>query len=466
MVDLDDVTSGTPVDPVNDHVHDDNFVLNELKRIFLQSRDNFDRQVANPLLDLIDVAGEKQFTPERLRYYKDGSPVFLQYGTDPTYSETDQGHRLQPGSGQTLTLRTAEKTAYQVGFDLWPTMSRVVNQAPQAGDVVAGGYGELDLANFDPDTISYTGTDADGYFWYHTAETGLDSMVIAMVDSGTVIDSETVSLEVGAGVFTILEQRLNWYAVGPALFRETYTDKTVDALSPQQNQTVGAVANDDGRGPANGSQRVSLGIHQASGNSGLELEAGSIAVRAPGPVSPQFKAKGHSMDLENTVGTEGTYQVCGAMRIAPTREESKLRITDLAIIKTPGSSVNRTRVLLVAVDPQNTDADTKTFESPVEHNSANSVLREVEDNTIVGPIEDDAGTDATGATTANTMTNPGGYQLARASVTPEGTGSKTSISEAEGAANRELYPGDIALILVDAETSGTTEVDIITEQNS
>jgi hypothetical protein len=38
--------------------------LQALREYFDRSRDNFDRDISNPLLDLIDVAGEKQFTPE------------------------------------------------------------------------------------------------------------------------------------------------------------------------------------------------------------------------------------------------------------------------------------------------------------------------------------------------------------------------------------------------------------------
>jgi hypothetical protein len=154
------------------------------------------------------------------------------------------------------------------------------------------------------------------------------------------------------------------------------------------------------------------------------------------------------------------------MRHDPEREETKLRFTNMNIIATPGNSTNRCRVLIQSVAPENTDADDLTFEVPVEHSESNSVLREVMDNTINGPIEDDPGTDSTGATTANTMQNPGGYQIARASLTPEGEGTSTASAESEGLGNRELYPGDIALVLIDTNTAGIHEIDILTEQNS
>jgi hypothetical protein len=477
----DHLNEGPPADVFPEEIKQSNYVLNELKSILLGTQDNFGRQVANPLVDLIDVAGEKDFTPERLRYFKDGQRIFIQYGSDPTFSNTERGFLLQPGSDQTLTLRTGEKAAYQVGFDLWPTMSRQINGTLEPGDVVGGGYGRLDLQDFDPTAVDpggdnpasgvYAGADADGYFWYHTTDTGTGDVLLAMVQSGTVLDSRIVSLVKGISTFTIMEQQLNWYAVGPCVYRESSTDVSQFPSRPQVNQIVGAVANDDGPGPAEGSHRLTTSIKQGAGNTGLELEVGSKGIRTPGTAIPQFKVKGHSMDLDLTETGDGTYQVLAAIRIDPEREEVKLRFTDLTIISTPGNSVSRARVIIQSVAPENTNADDFTFTTPVEHSEANSVLREVEvagdaGTPLTGPIEDDPATDASGAATANTMTNPGGYQLLRASLTPEGGGQSSSVTTTTQEGNRELYPGDIGLVLVDGADSGEYEIDISTEQNS
>lgn len=85
---------------------------------------------------------------------------------------------------------------------------------------------------------------------------------------------------------------------------------------------------------------------------------------------------------------------------------------------------------------------------------------------LTGPVEDDANTDSTGATTSNTTDNPGGYQIGRTNVTPQGGGTSTNVSEAPALGNRELYPGDIAIIWVDSDTAGVHEIDALTEQNS
>lgn len=433
--------------------------------------DNFDRVVANDLADLIVVDGEKDFTPERLRYYKDGTRRFLEYGTDSNFSEVSSGHLLSPDADQTLTLETAERSYYPVGNDLWPSMARRLSKAPQSGDVVGGGYGVIDLANFDPDAVSYSGTDADGFFWYHTADTGLSNVLLALVRGGTIEYSNTYSLPVAADILTIVEKRLNYYDVGPGVTRLTYTDIEDHPEDPQRNEFIGAVANDDGKGPERGSHRVTLAISQASGNTGLEAELGSIGLSTPGEAEPNYKDKGHSMDLEYT-NPASTYEVCGALRSDPDRPTAKLRIPEINIIKTPGSSVSRTRVLMIAVGPSETDAPTgakggtlTTWQTPEEHNPVNSVVEEIEDNTLTGPDEADSGTDITGPTTTNSMDDPGGYQIGRDSVTPEGTGNApAALGGAIG--DRELYDTDVCLILVEGSTAGTVELDVTTEQNS
>jgi len=442
----------TPGTRINEMLHD--------------SSDNFNRQVANPLLDIVDVAGDKEFTPERLRYFKDGSRVFLEYGTDSTYEKVPRGHLLKPGSDQTVTMRTAQKAPYQVGYDLWPSFSYRVNGPIQTGDVVGGGYGPIDIDNFDPSTLTYSGSEADGIFLFHTEDTGLSEAELVMADSGTVLDTERVKRQQAASILSLIEWRHNWYAVGPGVAREAYTDQDENPDDPQVNRTLGAVANDDGGGPTSGTHRVTLAASQAAGNSGLELKMGSIGVRAPGPALPEWKQKGHSMNLENTNTTPDTYQVCGAMRIEPTRPNVLLRITGIEISATPGSDTNRTRILLLAVDSTQTNATGLTFTTPLEHSESNSVLREVEDNTITGPFIDAGAADSTGATLANTGTNPGGYQLARESVSVEGTGGKTSVTATGQTGTRDMLEGDICLILVDSDTAGTAQIDVATEQNS
>lgn len=453
------------------------FAWRRLTEYFDEVRDLFGGDTVNTITDLIDVPGEHDFTPERLRYYKDGSRRFLQYGDDANYTEAARGRTLAPDSGQTLTMETAERAAYPVGSDLWPSMSYSVNQAPQAGDAVGGGFGIIDLANFQPEDVSYAaGSDADGWFWYHTADTGLDEVILAGVGDGSIYYAEQTSTFNAASVLSIMETRLNWYGVGPGKYIRSYTNIEDYPDEPNRNKVLGYVANDDGPSSLDASHRATLAVHQASGNSGLELMSGSMSVKASADPNYQFKRKGHQMSLENTNTTVGTYQVLGAIRGQNSRPEVKLRIPGFTITKTPGSGVTRTKVLMMAVSPENTNAD-DAFPTPhedavpKEHNSKNSVVEEVSvagdaATPLTGPIEDDAGTDVTGATTSNTIINPGGYQIGRQSINPEGVGSNLTALQGSQVGLRNLYDTDIALILVDATTAGTVELDVLTGQNS
>lgn len=425
--------------------------------------DNFDRLVVNQFTDLIDIPGEKDFTQERLRFFKDGTRRFLSYGTDATHTETDTGRKLEPGSDQTLTLKSAERVAYPVGLDVWPSMSYRLLQAPQAGDVAGWGLGKIDLANFDPSTETWSGTDANGYFAMYTNSTGLENVLLIGARNGTVFNKTTVAKEKAADILTILEIRVNWYGVGPAVFRESYTDVANEPFDPQKNPTIGAIAADDGRTAATGSLRPQTAIYQAAGNSGFGIEAGSMAVKASSNPNFQFKTKSHTTELTYQ-NPAGAYEVCGALRSKPDRKSIKLRFANIQVTETPGSGTNRTKVLVIATDKMNTNADSKTFSTPPEHSATNSVVRQVEDNTITGPDAGDSGTDVSGAATTNDMDNPGGYQL---SVDVIGSDSaKGNIFDTEGPGRRELNDGDIGLFLVSSSTSGTVKVEVLTEQNS
>lgn len=440
-----------------------------LRRLIDDTTDNFGRVTIGELTDLINVSGERDFTPERLRYYKDGTRRFIQYGTDANFSETEAGHLLAPDAGQTLTLETAERAQYPVGIDFWPSMAREVNGELQSGDAIGGGYGVIDLANFNPGTVTWDGTTADGYFWIHTADTGLDEVYLVGVRSGTVFDSFRTGLATAASVLTIIEQRLNCYDVGPSVFRETYTD-IADRTEPQQNDILGSVANDDGKGSELFSHRMTWSIHQAAGNSGLELEAGSVAMRASSDPAYDFKKKGHGMTFEVTDATADTYQVVGAIRGENARPEIALQISNVDISSTPGSGVTDTEVLLIAVDDSETNVDAETFTTPPEHNPENSVVRVYQDDagngTITGPVQDGAGTDVSGPDTANTMTNPGGYQLGRQAVDSEGVGSGENVTRSPEPGERQVHDTDLCLILADCASTGTLRCDFQTAQNS
>jgi hypothetical protein len=424
--------------------------------------DNFGNLVANPLTDLLDVAGEKDFASERLRAYRNGSRVFLQYGTDSGFEETPAGQLLKPAGGETLTKQSAQRISYPVGFDVIASLAFGLNKAPAAGDVVAGGYGNPDLANYDPLSRSYSGSSADGYFWYLDEQTGLDSVFLAGVRDGTIFDSRTANRK---AAWSIIAQWLNWYDVGPSRFYQRYTDIKRFKTDPQRNDFRGAVANDTGKASLIGSHRVTFSIHQASGNSGLELEAGSIGVSVPGRFSYIFKPKRFKMTFDVTDGTSGTFEAVGAIRLDPDRAINRLKIVNTDVVRTPSSSTNA-RCLLFAIDPSSTNLSDGQFSTPEELSENNSIVESVSDNAATMPDAGDANTDSTGAETAETVSNPGGYQVGYHGSYAQGTGSVTERNSVSRRGEREVYDTDYAIIAIASDETGSHEVDFITEENT
>jgi len=126
--------------------------------LFQRSTDNFGRLIANGLRTVVKAPGENDFSPERLEVFSGDTRIQLMYGTDSRYEDNFFGRTLKPGSDESLIARTAQRATYPIGLDLLPSMAFQVNGPIQEGDVVAGGFGEPDLENFDPSSRTWTGT--------------------------------------------------------------------------------------------------------------------------------------------------------------------------------------------------------------------------------------------------------------------------------------------------------------------
>jgi hypothetical protein len=443
--------------------------VERLKDYWDRSRDNFDRNVSNELKDIIELPGEKDFTPERYRYFVNGNRRFLMYGDDANYSETQAGRLLTPDAGMTQTFRSAERAFYPVGNDLWVSIAQAIPTLPDEGDAVISGYGDPNIQNYNPDTRTWGGTTADGYLGIFDADTGTDTVHEVIVQSGTVVYRNDLELRKDADILSIFERQLNWYDVGQSVLKQSFTAIDQHPNDPQQNRTIGATAVDDGQAAALGSQRPVVAVTQAEGNTGLEVEVGSMGIRTPGPAEPNYKTKAHRITA--TVSTTDTWQAVGAIRGQPSRNVTKLRLNSINILSTAGSNTN-TRVLVVSVDRVNTNA-TDIFNGqthadlvPNEHSKKNSVVEQIVDNTITVPIEDDPGTDVTGAVSANTADNPGGYQIGNDSFTTETAQGNQTVFEEGITPNRELNDRDVGVILVQSAETGDVDLSLVTGQNS
>jgi hypothetical protein len=429
-------------------------------------KDNFGNDIANPLTDLLSIPGHHDFTPERLRVYRNGDRIFLQYGDDSHYTETDTGRTLKPDEGDVMTVETAQRISYPVGNDIVASMAWGVDRAPEAGDVVAGGYGDPDITNFDPDTKTYTASNADGYFWYLCPDLGLTDILLAEVRDGTILYSTTKTLGSPADVWNRFAQWLNWYDVGPCRFIETYTDVVNREQFPQFNRPLGAVANDDGKGPLHGSKRMRLQVYRDTGTNALAVESGSFGVLVPGNFEYLFKEKFHVQAFDVTDTTDDSYEVVGAIRSDPDRPLIHSRLLDVEVVSTPSTSTN-CDILVVSVDPSSTNLSDSDFSSPRERSATNSVIQAATDNTATGPDSTASGTDASGAVTAETVSEIAGYQLGGQIVRSQGSGIETEQRYTQAKSmSRDIYDTDVALVLIDSDEAGIHETKITIAENN
>lgn len=442
----------------------------ELTDRFARSSDNFGRLIANGLRTVVKAPGENDFSPERLEVFSGDTRIQLMYGTDSRYEDTFSGRLLKPGSDEVITCRTAQRATYPIGLDLIPSQAFEINGPVQAGDAVAGGFGIADLENFDPSTREWTGTEADGVMWVITEDEWPDQAYLMMVQNGDVVDEYLIDWETEADIWSRISFLWNWYDKGPAQMVETYTDTSRDRFNPQFNDLKGAVANDDGKGPGKGSHRIFGEVYQASGNSGLELEVGSMATQYVGNFPENLKVKSHTMEVTVDNTTDDTYEVVGAVKHAEGREDEEVSIQNLTFSTLPSTGTDA-EVMAIAVDPSNTNFVPEDFFKPPERNEANSAIRHTTESDAAitdaeGPVEDDAGTDASGATQAATMADPGGFQIGRDKENNASQGNESRSSKASIDSNRRLPDGRWALIIVDSNESGTHEIEIRAGENT
>lgn len=104
---FDDQTTSGPLTPRQDRVHDDNYVLNELKRIAVDNTDAFGNSLTQNTQVKADLPGHYPYSPERWRVLVDGQRQLIQYGSIAQYEHVDDVHRLTPQTSARRSTPTA-----------------------------------------------------------------------------------------------------------------------------------------------------------------------------------------------------------------------------------------------------------------------------------------------------------------------------------------------------------------------
>lgn len=457
MSNLPNVTDSDPLTPDENRVHDSNYVLNELKRILLQSGDAFGKSVRLGTTNEADIASHYNYNPERHRVYVDGARQFIQYDGEPAqFSDEVDSFLLKPQtSGETVTISTAERFRYVVQYVVEWSLAFQTNQALQSGDVWAVGYGNPDLENSTDDT---PGPNADGWIVYQNSSDTADTATLAEYRDGSEQEAVQVTLQRLPDVWGRLAGNTNWYNVGETSIEETFTEAQGDQIK-QRNFSLGTVANNEGKGPIQGNQRIRASVKAGDGAGTLELEVGSMGLRTLGDVTAITRQKAFSYSEQ--IDTTGAWIPVLAIRGDPERENVNVQIDEIDVLEFTGS--DDSFALLINYDPANiADANgdplqDANYSSPPEVNNFNSVI---EVNTNVDQVADNNGVLQT------SMQDPGGYQVGFASLYSSGAGASQTRTQSQAVVQKRQIPnGDVAVLLVKSPSTGTIKGQILTEQD-
>lgn len=434
---FDDQNTSLPVNPRNERVHDDNYVLNEIKRMFVESRDVFGKNISESTRSLVDIASHYEQTPERLRIFVNGTRQLRQYNSVAEYNHTGDEHELIPSAGDTVRLESADDLVYAVQYELSSTWAFQLNQELQSGDRFRVG-----LFN-----------DQNGWFMEQDGSHAPDEADFVIRRNGSIVSRDTFNIEIPTTQFGRIRLLTAWYRTTRQKWTRSYPEDGY-----QQNPDIARTDPRPNKGPARGNLPLRYEITAGSNTDNLKLIAGSMAGILLSQSERITRAKNYRETF--TVNTTGTYVPVVAFRKKPARELVRVEFTDTNVPKfTGGGDIF---ALLVACDKSNvrdangnelTDSD---FSNPNELNDLNNV---VEASTNVDQFPDNSGTLVTSAT------NPGGYQLGLGTRYTSGSGGKITSTGAGIDSKRVLSDADYAVLLARATATGDFDYETTIEQD-
>ncbi len=387
--------------------------------------DAFENFITEGIINEADLSANYPYSPERYRLFKNGVRLFPEYNSVAEYSDLIDSHELIPAQGDVLKFRTAERFSYRVGYVIEPSFAFSLSRSPQEEDVFIVGYGDADLESAALDQS--VGPNADGWFFVFDSSIQSHQVKVEEYRQGTQIGAKVASLNRLITIWKRLAIDINWYNVGRNSFYETYTEN-----GEQFNPLLADLSVDYDKGPAIANNRVEFAIRRGSATNAITANIGSIGLKTYGDFRPLKRAKQGVLDL-SLPDTTSSWQAVAALRTATDKNVINTQLTTFDVLGFDGN--NNLQVLLVAVDPSQTDAT--GFATPADQTSFATT---VELTTNISTFPDNTGT------VVSSTSNPGGHQLLQAGVFSGKT--LTSTVKSESTIKQVLYEDDIAVILV------------------
>lgn len=334
--------------------------------------------------NVLDIASHYNFSPERLRLFRNGSRAFPQYNDIAQFSDEADHWLLSPDAGDTMHIESAESGTYVVNYTLQASWAFQLNQALSSGDVLRVG----------PRTAN------DGWFMEqrgadHTA-TQADIIELSGGSEETLLSD--VELPRDFTGWYRWQCVYGWYAI----LNQQWALTDINDEGEVETTIFARSANDGVRGPETGNLNLWIEIEADASTSDLQLEVGSMGMVTVGDPTSLQRDKPQYESI-TVGGTADTWDPLLAVRIDPNNSNVNSQLTSLDILDYGAN--DDCELLVVSVDANNTDAS--EFVEPEYHHGYNSALQSTENVSQVvnstGTVKDLTASD-----------KPGGYTMAAA----------------------------------------------------
>lgn len=380
------MTGGSPpVDPVEDRVHDDNLALNEIKTLIYRSRDAFGRlDTLAGSRNVLDIATHYNFSPERVRLFRNGDREFPQYNTVSQFSDNSDHWLLSPDAGDSMHIESAESGTYVVNYTLQASWAFQLNQSLASGDVLRfGPYNGTDGWLLEQRGADHTDTQADVI----ESVGGTETTLLSDVD----LPRDFLGWYRWQCIF-------GWYAI----LNQQWTLTDIDEDDEVFNDLFARSSNSGSRGPETGNLNLWIEVQADAGTSDLQLEVGSMGMVTIGDPTSLQRDKPQYESI-TVGGATDTWDPLLALRIDPNNNVVNAQLTAVDILDY-GANAD-VELLVVSVDADKTDAS--GFSAPEYHHGYNSALETTESIT---QVPNTSGTQ----TDLGSSEAPGGFTMAAA----------------------------------------------------
>lgn len=399
--------------------------------------DAFGENVSKGTRNALDLPAFYNFNEERYRFIQNGTRVLKPDTESSRFTDQDEQFLIEPNAGDTLELKTAEAPRYVVGNDSDVSWSFRFPTPLVDGD--------------DSFTLFVEGA-------FEIEYRGDGTALIRSLEDGTEQTSTAITPPNGLDSPSRPELTFNWYAVGRAEVAIDYTDN-----DEQQTTDPARITVDDDWLSNDPTGRIGFRLDVA--NSGIQLEAGSIAYVIKSQTPPTGRPKPHifaSSEL-NQVPADG-YGVLGALRIDPDRDNV---FTSITAVEVTSEQTVDVELELKAVAESQTDAD---FLDPdddgVDEGPAYPRINSPQNNVIQWTPNVSTFPTRTYAVTGETI--PNGRAVGGSTEGSSGVGAGVTKTGRSFARARPIYPDDVVLLLgytPDASTATDVDVFLTTEQD-